>query len=482
VSCGVNKDLEIKNVIDPVCDDAEYVREVAETKRVLELWTMEPGFQQAFLDAPEETLKAHGLEKLDPLGVKILCDHETALEYQKRPREELPRLVLRYRGFIAEKKEERRQMAQKDCVPVHPAFRAWRGRQLNRCWVEFGVRNESIIHAPATFELDLGCSVGCPFCGIAAKRLEKVCPFDEENAALWKGILTWFRETVGPAAGFGTCYYATEPLDNPDYEKFSDGFFEVFGVVPQLTTAVSMRKPERTRAFLKDALKKYRRVHRFSVLSLDILHKIHETFTPEELICVELLPQFPEAPACHFARAGRARSGEMEKKTTSDDTIACISGLIVNMAERSIRLLTPCLASEERPTGEYLAAKEFFTDLESFRRAADGLVEKYMLPELPKDQPLVLRPGVSFDKTEEGVEFFTPGKLRMKFLGTDDLDPTLYHGVLDKLEQGGKSAYDIAEELMTESSAFPASIFFILRKFELAGLFLEPYEIKASGK
>lgn len=39
-------DMETKHVISPACDDAEYVREVAEAKRALELWTMEPGFRE----------------------------------------------------------------------------------------------------------------------------------------------------------------------------------------------------------------------------------------------------------------------------------------------------------------------------------------------------------------------------------------------------------------------------------------------------
>ncbi|MBR5908626.1 MAG: hypothetical protein IKZ66_01500, partial [Schwartzia sp.] len=252
-------DLEIRHVISPACDDAEYVREVAEAKRALELWTLEPGFRDKFLAAPEETLAANGLH-IDVLSVKILCVNEMALEYSKRPPEELPRVVRRYRGFIREKIEERTRMGQEYCVPDHPAFRAWRSRQQNRCWSEFGSRNSALIHVPMTFELDLGCSVGCPFCGVMAGRLQKVSRYDED-AELWKGILSFAKETLGDAAGEGTCYYATEPLDNPDYEKFTADFFESLGHVPQLTTAASMRKPERTRKYLLDALKKERRVH-----------------------------------------------------------------------------------------------------------------------------------------------------------------------------------------------------------------------------
>jgi radical SAM family RiPP maturation amino acid epimerase len=469
-------DLEIKHVISPACDDAEYVREVAEAKRALELWTLEPGFRDKFLAAPEETLAANGLHHIDVLSVKILCVNEMALEYSKRPPEELPRVVRRYRGFIREKIEERTRMGQEYCVPDHPAFRAWRSRQQNRCWSEFGSRNSALIHVPMTFELDLGCSVGCPFCGVMAGRLQKVSRYDED-AELWKGILSFAKETLGGAAGEGTCYYATEPLDNPDYEKFTADFFEILGHVPQLTTAASMRKPERTRKYLLDALKKERRVHRFSVLSLDILHKIFETFTIEELLCVELLPQFAEAPSNKFAKAGRARESNLEHVEDDDgNTIACISGFIVNIAERSVRLLTPCGASKERPTGEYIIAKEFFSDLDDFKRVLTSMIDRYMEPEFSKEMPLYLRPGITFDETEEGVEFCRPNKLRLKFRGADDLSPTLYHDVLKKLREGGKTAYDIAGELMEEQDAFPANVFFILKKFELAGLFLEPYE------
>ena len=472
-------DLEIKTVVNPKTEDREYIREVAEAKRALELWTMEPGFREAFLAAPEETLSAHGLH-IDPLSVKILCVHDVALEYQKRPPEEIPRVVRRYRGFIREKIRERESMARDYCVPKHPAFRAWRGRQVNRCWAELGSKNAALIHVPMTFELDLGCSVGCPFCGVMAGRLQKVCPYDEENAALWRGILGFAKETVGDAVGQATCYYATEPLDNPDYEKFADAFFEIFGVVPQLTTAASMRKPERTRSYIAAALEKERRIHRFSVLSLEILHKIFATFTLEELLCVELLPQFTDAPSNRFARAGRAREHTDALHVEEDDgnTISCISGFVVNMAERSVRLITPCGASAAHPTGEFILAKEYFETLADFKRVLLSLIDRYMKPEFSKEQPLFLRPGISFVETTEGIEFYHSDKFRLRFRGADDLSPALYHDVLKKLRIGGRTACDIAGELLEEKAEFPAYVFFILKKFEQAGLFLEPYELE----
>ena len=35
-------EFEIKTIVNPQTADREYIREVAETKRALELWTMEP--------------------------------------------------------------------------------------------------------------------------------------------------------------------------------------------------------------------------------------------------------------------------------------------------------------------------------------------------------------------------------------------------------------------------------------------------------
>ena len=477
----INNDWEIKSIVDSPTDDAEYIREVAETKRALELWTMEPGFREKFLAAPEETLSSYGLF-VDALSVKILGDRETALAYKDCPPENLPRAVRRYRGFLQEKLEERDRLAMEGCVPKHPAFREWRGRQQNRCWAELGAKNQAIVHVTTGFELDLGCSVGCPFCGIMAGPLRKVCRYDEENAALWKGILRFAKETVGDAAGQGSCYYATEPFDNPDYEKFADDFFAIFGVIPQITTATAMRNPERTRAYLSGSLMKYRRIHRFSVLSLDFFHKILATFTPEELVCVELLPQFTDAPHNMFANAGRARKANVKKVDRDGNTIACISGFVVNMAERSLRLITPCGASDAHPTGELIIAKEYFADLDVFKRSFTAMIDRYMKPEFPKDQPLFLRPGISFKKTETGIEFSRSAKFRLKFRGTDDLSAALYHGVLEKLQAGGRTAYDLATELTEEIDVFPANVFYVLKKFETAGLFLEPYEVEIPCK
>ncbi len=467
---------DIKKVVVQNFDDEEYIHEISHAKRALELCTMEPGFQEKLAADPEGTLKEYNIDA-DANAVKILAIKEEAEKTLKIPFEELPRTVRRYRKFMEEKLADRDDMTRKDCVPTNPAFKAWRGRQVSRCWAELGVRNSAIVHAPMMFELNLGCSVGCPFCGVAAGKLQKVFRYTEENAALWKDVLKITKEIVGPAGGSGICYYATEPLDNPEYEQFTYDYFDEFGIMPQITTATSTRNIQRTKNYLKESNRRYIRVNRFSVLSLDMFHKIMEEFTPEELLYVELLPQFPEAPACHFSNAGRAREFDSKSVEAEDQggTISCISGFLVNMAESTIRLVTPCRSSDECPTGERLIAKRHFETAEDYRRVMNGLIDEFMIEGFPKDQPLRLRDGIVFETTEEGIQFYRDEGFKLKFSGNDDIPAKQYQDVLAKLKKGG-SAYDIAGDLLDEYDMEPANTFFILKKYEQAGLFLEPYE------
>ena len=467
---------EIKPLLTET-DDLAYIHEVATVKRALELWTMVPEFREKFQAEPQAALDEYGLD-VDAQAIKIIAMHDEAVKYQDAPPEQLPRATRRYRAFMKEKTDDRDKITKVDCVPEHPAFRAWRDRQRNRCWVELGYRNHSLIHAPMTFELDLGCSVGCPFCGVAAPKLSKVCRYEADVPELWRGMLTFLKETVGQAAGSGTCYYATEPLDNPDYEKFTADFFDVFGVIPQITTAASMRNPERTKKILADSQKKYRRVHRFSVLSADILKKIYDTFTPEELLLVELLPQFADAPECHFTKAGRSLGKDGKQFIDDEDgaTISCITGFVINVAERSIRLITPCSADAAHPTGEIIIDKKFFTDLDDFKKTFSDFIAKYMQKDFSTTQPLYLRDKVVYEETPEGIAFSRSSSMKFKFRGEDDLSPEIYHDVLNGLHDGGKSARDIAADLLDKDIS-PANVFFVLKKFERAGLLLEPYEI-----
>src|SRR4051812_43545899 len=117
------------------------------------------------------------------------------------------------------------------------------------------------------------------------------------------------NELFSDAVGNGFCYWGTDPLDNPDYEKFLIDFRRILGKLPQTTTALGHKDPQRSRALLQLAHESGGFVERFSVLSLSLFNRIHEEFTPEELLCVELVQQFNEMEGGKaLAGAGRERA------------------------------------------------------------------------------------------------------------------------------------------------------------------------------
>jgi radical SAM family RiPP maturation amino acid epimerase len=369
--------------------DPEIVRKVAQYKRLAEKWTLDAAFRDDYKRDPVKAIAATGFD-ISPEAFDLLIDKEALkkrvddIREGRRSRDDIPESYLLYRGFIREKLEDREKMRKERCVPAEPHFKAWRQRQEKRCWMEMGPSAISMIQAPLMFELTEGCSVGCPFCGLASKGLQGIFRYTEDNAALWRETLSRIHTIIGDAAGCATCYYASEGLDNPDYEKFLADYFHEFGIVPQTTTAVSTRDIERTRALLRFGEENHPHIDRFSVLNADMRDKLFESFTPEELILVELLPQFPEAPGNRFAKAGRNRDRDNDEVS---GTIACASGFVINMPKRTIRLMTPFVSDRNHPTGEWNLEKCSFTSAEDLEFQIRRMIETYMPLQLDLEKP-----------------------------------------------------------------------------------------------
>src|SRR6266700_4416403 len=219
---------------------ADYIRDVSHIKRFLERWTMDPTYQEAFASDAEAALTALGVS-LTPADVLPLIDAGRATEATRLVRSgraaEVPAAVLRYRAFVQEKIDHRTRL-RTDVVPADPRLRAWRDRMINRCIGELGrERAEQIVHAPAAIELSKGCTVGCWFCGVAAPKFEHTWPYTPQNATLWRECLQVLGEVYGPSVKHGFLYWATDPLDNPDYEHFLTDFHDVLGECPYSITA-----------------------------------------------------------------------------------------------------------------------------------------------------------------------------------------------------------------------------------------------------
>jgi radical SAM family RiPP maturation amino acid epimerase len=363
---------------------------VAHTKRFLERWTADPQFRERLDQDSAGTMRAYKLQA-DPERLRPLYTG-TPLPEGEEPCEE----VIHYRNFIAQKLGYRAQILR-EAAPAHPDFQRWRQRQMRRAEFELGkARSGGIIHSPACFELSKGCTVKCWFCGIGALPFEGPWLYTPEHAALWRQTLTILGELCGEAAKYAFCYWGTDPMDNPDYEKYLSDFQEQFGRLPQTTTAIGYKDPARFRRLLEMSRSAEGFVERISVLSLSIFNRIMDEFSAEELLRVELVQQFNDGPGSKaVAGAGRERAlrKHAEKNVPLPEniedggTIACVSGFLFNMFERSVKLISPCTANARWPLG-YIVFDEFrFRDGDDLRQKMMDTVRQHMQPTVSAAMP-----------------------------------------------------------------------------------------------
>ena len=285
-------------------------------------------------------------------------------------------------------------------------FKAWRERQMARCDGQLKKYNaEGLIHAPIAFELSQGCSVGCWFCAVSAGRLKDVFRYTKDNSHLWCSVLEAVKDVIGPAAGSGLCYWATDPLDNPDYEKLCCDFHSILGMFPQTTTAQPLKDPARTRALLQLSLDKMSSLNRFSILSLKMLDRLHAEFSAEELALVDLVLQNKEGTGVVKFEAGRVRDRlKLEKVPTNrltSGTSACVSGFLINMIERRVKLISPCPASDDWPHGYMIFSEDVFTDGLHLRQVFEHMIADHMSPTLNADDQLRFRSDLTYTSLPE---------------------------------------------------------------------------------
>ena len=354
---------------------------------------------------------------VDPEEIRLLWDQEYANAYNFD--KAVPLKVSQYTNYIKECIAARKNI-RKQGTPSNPLFKAWRERQMLRLVSQFGAKSaDRIVHPPFAVELSKGCSVGCWFCGIAASSLEDVFLYSPENANLWREVLQVVKDIVGPGASQGFCYWATDPMDNPDYEKFLVDYHAILDKLPQTTTTSSMKDPQRTRNFLKLSQAKNGWIERFSILTLKQLDRVHEEFSAEELMFVELVLQNDESTN-QKAFAGRAREERFRKRvekskqmldsshSTVGNSIACVSGFLLNMVDRSVKLISPCEASEEWPLGYRIYDQASFDTASELRDVLTQMIDKNMQQTINLQDRINFRPDIKYEKVEEDFCLSSP--------------------------------------------------------------------------
>jgi radical SAM family RiPP maturation amino acid epimerase len=291
----------------------------------------------------------------------------------------------------------------------------------------------------------------------------------------------------GIAARRGFLYWATDPLDNPDYEHYLADFYDVFGVCPQTTTAQGQKDIERTRRILQLAHSLGSPVDRFSIIALNSLYRVHEGFTPEELLRVECVPQNKESAAAGRvlkSNAGRARKfaakrGNELVSQEQSSTIACVSGFLFNMVDRTVKLITPSNASDRWPLGYWVIAQGTFGTADELRDLMRSMIDETIRDSLGVLDTVRLRRDVRIVVGSDRLRVVSMG------LGLAFENQPRASELAELLAAGTYTAEQVALRRREAADVPPAETLAVLDRLFLGGFFDEeppaPISQEATG-
>lgn len=280
---------------------------------------------------------------------------------------------------------------QRQLQPSHAGWKIWRDLQISRYSREdISTRSSQITHIPYAIELSEGCSGGCSFCGVSAQALQNSgLPF-KDGKEIYQALLEVLGNACGLLSQYGVLYWATDPLDQPDYECYANLFYQKFGLWPITTTALAENHIERIRGMLRTPAAKRPWGLRCSMRSRYVYQKLFKELTPLERGVIRFLPQYPESSSQH-ALAGRSFSKDTaSQQIQSGGTIACMSGFLISLPKREIQLITPCLAEPKNLNGYRVLGRDSFTSIEDLPNAFNKLLGILPCPPIQLDTLLKL--------------------------------------------------------------------------------------------
>lgn len=328
------------------------------------------------------------------------------------------------------------------------AFDGWRQRRIESVLSELGFYGYNIDHAVVSIELAVGCSVGCYFCAYDAPQLTRVFDYTvAENRALFRGVSQALFDELGAMAGHGMLYWSTEPHDNPHYLEFVKEYEEITGRGVFTATA---RCDE---AWIRSLIEYYRHFPspspRISVLSKGMLRRIHDRFTPDELRDVPLLMQLKEAgrqkvlggrPKMmeQLDQASDLRDRDKHQMTdggVNQGSIACVTGFLINLLDKTVKLVSPCNTTRRYPYGYRVFDQANFETATEFRCVLKAMIERNMRSAPLPDHLIRFRDDLQYRSMGNGFHLVAPNQ-RHRF------DEDAMYAPLGRLIAEGRRTYD----------------------------------------
>lgn len=254
------------------------------------------------------------------------------------------RMEDKYRNYLSNKIQ-----------PVNKSWNSWRNSQTRRYQSEDNsLRASKITYIAFAIELTDGCSGGCSFCGFSAHSLRKNQMSYEENRNNYRTLLKEFSNLAGKEyAKTGVLYWATDPLDHPQYSLYAKDYAEIIGIYPHTTTAIAENNIELIKSIIReqrDYNKKPWNI-RISLRSEKAYQYLCENLTLEDRSIIQMNPQY-KSRQTSFARTGRAfKNSSMNDQAVHGGTIACMTGFLASLPKNKIQLITPCMANKKNING-----------------------------------------------------------------------------------------------------------------------------------
>jgi hypothetical protein len=425
------------------------IRMIAEVKRFMECHDGDRDFRAAvvaggeFTDRQRRMLKDIGVT-FEPEAMELLWLQPDLLERYRslviqhvsledapsdfyallRPYREL-RLWFRWRHRV-----DRAVMIHKFRAGIKktdsPEYTAWRLRRVAAVRNELGWFGWTLDHPCHAVEMAVGCSVGCGFCAFDAGKLQTVFDLSRrENRELVAAVATGMTRVLGGwPAGHGMLYWSTEPHDNPHYVKLLAFWQKLTGAM--LCTATARAGEDWIRELIDYYSTGPVPWPRVSVLSRGMMRRLHAAFSPMELRDTQMLMQQKDGEE-HRVKVPGGRERMLRKLVGADDlrdvdfenlpdgfeppqgSIACISGTLVNMVNRTVKLISPCYTTMEYRYGYRIFDETTFDGgPEGFEKALKRIVGRSMVVRPYAEMPIRWRDDLKAVPQPDGFTLLSP--------------------------------------------------------------------------